>query len=202
MNEYEEDRINSNNNLEEDQDRILDWEEGLPTAADDLIPLSQLLIPPDLATAFNVSAQSSRTAIEVNRASRLTLSNLRKPNLLASINRSLPYDDPTVIDSEEGEVEEEAVIVKRARRVVWNPLLHKRFVEVVAHLGVEKAVPKAIMCLMNVEGLTRENVASHLQKYRLFLKKRISIDHHDFDQRMPPLMAPPVFGMAAAYGLQ
>ena len=33
------------------------------------------------------------------------------------------------------------------------------------------AVPKTIMHLMNVEGLTRENVASHLQKYRLQLKK-------------------------------
>ena len=33
------------------------------------------------------------------------------------------------------------------------------------------AVPKTIMQLMNVEGLTRENVASHLQKYRLYLKR-------------------------------
>jgi SHAQKYF class myb-like DNA-binding protein len=34
------------------------------------------------------------------------------------------------------------------------------------------AVPKTIMQLMNVEGLTRENVASHLQKYRLYLRQR------------------------------
>lgn len=32
----------------------------------------------------------------------------------------------------------------------------------VAQLGVDKAVPKRILDLMNVEGLTRENVASHL----------------------------------------
>ncbi|KAL7598159.1 hypothetical protein Lser_V15G26586 [Lactuca serriola] len=56
-------------------------------------------------------------------------------------------------------------------RLAWTPQLHKRFVDVVAHLGVKNAVPKTIMQWMNVEGLTRENVASHLQKYRLYLKR-------------------------------
>lgn len=56
-------------------------------------------------------------------------------------------------------------------RLVWTPELHKRFVDAVSHLGVKTAVPKTIMQLMNVEGLTRENVASHLQKYRLYLKR-------------------------------
>ena len=37
--------------------------------------------------------------------------------------------------------------------------------------GVKNAVPKTILQLMNVEGMTRENVASHLQKYRLHLKR-------------------------------
>ncbi len=37
--------------------------------------------------------------------------------------------------------------------------------------GVKNAVPKTILQMMNVEGMTRENVASHLQKYRLNLKK-------------------------------
>nr|QEX51353.1 transcription factor PCL1-like isoform X3 [Cymbidium ensifolium] len=56
-------------------------------------------------------------------------------------------------------------------RLVWTPQLHKRFVDVVTHLGTKNAVPKTIMQLMNVDGLTRENVASHLQKYRLYLKR-------------------------------
>ncbi|CAK7337171.1 unnamed protein product [Dovyalis caffra] len=37
--------------------------------------------------------------------------------------------------------------------------------------GENKAVPKRILEFMSVPGLSRENVASHLQKYRIFLKK-------------------------------
>uniref|UniRef100_A0A6N2MJ94 Two-component response regulator n=1 Tax=Salix viminalis TaxID=40686 RepID=A0A6N2MJ94_SALVM len=36
---------------------------------------------------------------------------------------------------------------------------------------ISEAVPKRILELMNVPGLTRENVASHLQKFRLYLKR-------------------------------
>ena len=56
-------------------------------------------------------------------------------------------------------------------RVVWSQELHQKFVNAVNELGIDKAVPKRILDLMEVPGLTRENVASHLQKYRLFLKR-------------------------------
>ncbi|XP_039033354.1 two-component response regulator ARR12-like isoform X1 [Hibiscus syriacus] len=56
-------------------------------------------------------------------------------------------------------------------RVVWSVELHRKFVAAVNQLGIEKAVPKRILELMNVEKLTRENVASHLQKFRLYLKR-------------------------------
>ncbi|XP_042508112.1 two-component response regulator ARR12-like isoform X2 [Macadamia integrifolia] len=56
-------------------------------------------------------------------------------------------------------------------RVVWSVELHRKFVAAVNQLGIDKAVPKRILDLMNVERLTRENVASHLQKYRLYLKR-------------------------------
>ncbi|KAI3437773.1 hypothetical protein D9Q98_000220 [Chlorella vulgaris] len=56
-------------------------------------------------------------------------------------------------------------------RVVWSVEMHQQFVDAVSQLGVDKAVPKRILDLMNVDGLTRENVASHLQKYRLYLKR-------------------------------
>ncbi|CAH2051142.1 unnamed protein product [Thlaspi arvense] len=55
---------------------------------------------------------------------------------------------------------------KRKVKVDWTPELHRRFVEAVEQLGVEKAVPSRILELMGVHCLTRHNVASHLQKYR------------------------------------
>ena len=57
-------------------------------------------------------------------------------------------------------------------RLVWTQALHQRFVEAVKSLGDRKAVPKNIMQHMAVEGLTRENVASHLQKYRLYMTRQ------------------------------
>ncbi|XP_024534380.1 two-component response regulator ARR1 isoform X1 [Selaginella moellendorffii] len=56
-------------------------------------------------------------------------------------------------------------------RVVWSVELHQQFVNAVNKLNIDKAVPKKILELMDVPGLTRENVASHLQKYRLYLKR-------------------------------
>ncbi|CAG9467081.1 unnamed protein product [Pedinophyceae sp. YPF-701] len=67
---------------------------------------------------------------------------------------------------------EEVRAVKRTR-LVWTPELHNRFVAAVNQLGIDNAVPKAILQVMNVDGLTRENVASHLQKYRLTLKRDV-----------------------------
>jgi len=74
-----------------------------------------------------------------------------------------------------GDNSDEASTQKKPR-VVWTVDLHRKFVSAVNQLGFEKAVPKRILDMMNVETLTRENVASHLQKYRLYLR-RISSSH-------------------------
>jgi SHAQKYF class myb-like DNA-binding protein len=48
-------------------------------------------------------------------------------------------------------------------QVDWTSDLHKKFVHAVEQLGVDQAIPSRILELMKVEGLTRHNVASHLQ---------------------------------------
>ncbi|PPD75686.1 hypothetical protein GOBAR_DD27374 [Gossypium barbadense] len=51
---------------------------------------------------------------------------------------------------------------QKKSRVVWSVELHRKFVSAVNQLGLEKAVPKKILDLMNVDGLTRENVATNM----------------------------------------
>ncbi|KAI0564048.1 Myb domain containing protein [Gracilaria domingensis] len=56
-------------------------------------------------------------------------------------------------------------------RLHWTPALHESFLAAVEKLGIDNAVPTSIIREMGVEGLSRENVASHLQKHRSSLKK-------------------------------
>ncbi|TKY74782.1 Two-component response regulator ARR12 [Spatholobus suberectus] len=74
-------------------------------------------------------------------------------------------------EEQENDNDNEDPSTQKKPRVVWSVELHRKFVAAVNQLGIDKAVPKKILDLMNVEKLTRENVASHLQKYRLYLKR-------------------------------
>ncbi|XP_010549603.2 PREDICTED: putative two-component response regulator ARR19, partial [Tarenaya hassleriana] len=72
---------------------------------------------------------------------------------------------------EENKGEETAASKKN--RMTWTDDLHQKFLQAVNVIGIEKAVPKTILkCMqeMKVQGLSRNNVASHLQKYRLNLQ--------------------------------
>ncbi|MCO5578055.1 hypothetical protein L7F22_031893 [Adiantum nelumboides] len=60
----------------------------------------------------------------------------------------------------------------RKPRRCWSPELHQRFLSALNHLGgCQVATPKQIRELMNVEGLTNDEVKSHLQKFRLHMRR-------------------------------
>ncbi|CAM8888271.1 unnamed protein product [Rhodiola kirilowii] len=93
---------------------------------------------------------------------------------------------------------------RKKMKVDWTSDLHKKFVQAVEQLGIDQAIPSRILELMKVEGLTRHNVASHLQKYRMHRKhalpkreeRRISLRPKDTMQssyyyQHKPIMAYP-----------
>ncbi|KAL5099451.1 hypothetical protein RYX36_003778 [Vicia faba] len=56
-------------------------------------------------------------------------------------------------------------------RLSWTPQLHQQFVNAVNQLGLDEAKPRKILKIMDICGLTTAQVASHLQKYRDYLKR-------------------------------
>ncbi|XP_047050470.1 transcription factor HHO3-like [Lolium rigidum] len=65
---------------------------------------------------------------------------------------------------------------RKARRC-WSPELHRRFVAALQRLGgPHVATPKQIRDMMKVDGLTNDEVKSHLQKYRLHTRRTSNSD--------------------------
>jgi len=81
---------------------------------------------------------------------------------------------PYVVRMDFSPVEKQIVEIKRTARsqkLMWTPQLHLFFLDALSELGMS-AVPKQVHLKMNVEGLTRENVASHLQKFRQRMRRK------------------------------
>ncbi|CAI9752829.1 unnamed protein product [Fraxinus pennsylvanica] len=65
-----------------------------------------------------------------------------------------------------------SLLQQRKQRRCWSPELHKSFVNALHQLGGEHAAtPKQIREFMNVDGLTNDEIKSHLQKHRLHIRK-------------------------------
>ncbi|CAN7010458.1 unnamed protein product [Brassica rapa subsp. trilocularis] len=100
---------------------------------------------------------------------------LPSPNRLMPLSQSQPMPSQLQLPSpqanfsaDRGSGDEPARTLRRPRKI-WTPQLHQRFLDAIEHLGISDATPKTITEFMNVEGLTRWSVASHLQIYRLQL---------------------------------
>ncbi|CAA2994839.1 two-component response regulator ARR14-like [Olea europaea subsp. europaea] len=73
------------------------------------------------------------------------------------------------VTSDENDIVENGRKSKKKVRKVWTQWtqeLHDKFVDAIIELGEGRCYPKEILELMNVPGLTRMQVASHLQKCR------------------------------------
>ncbi|KAK6921779.1 SANT/Myb domain [Dillenia turbinata] len=71
-----------------------------------------------------------------------------------------------------GRKEEKEGQSQRKPRRCWSPELHRRFLHALQQLGgAHVATPKQIRELMKVDGLTNDEVKSHLQKYRLHTRR-------------------------------
>ncbi|KAL9389473.1 hypothetical protein Peur_018078 [Populus x canadensis] len=75
---------------------------------------------------------------------------------------------------------------QRKQRRCWSPELHRRFLHSLQQLGgSHAATPKQIRELMKVDGLTNDEVKSHLQKYRLHTRRPSPTIHNNSSQQAP-----------------
>ncbi|KAK4367707.1 hypothetical protein RND71_011499 [Anisodus tanguticus] len=87
-------------------------------------------------------------------------------------------DEETSTDQSRGE----SCPPRKKNRMRWSKELHHKFLDAYYQLEVDnldKVVPKRILEIMNEPGITREKVASHLQKFRNGLKKQTAIVNQD-----------------------
>lgn len=76
---------------------------------------------------------------------------------------------------------------QRKQRRCWSPELHRRFLHALQQLGGSHvATPKQIRELMKVDGLTNDEVKSHLQKYRLHTRRPSPSSIHNNNNQQPP----------------
>lgn len=81
------------------------------------------------------------------------------------------HEDSQTISTNNGITTTTSQTHRKARRC-WSPDLHRRFVSALQILGGSQvATPKQIRELMKVDGLTNDEVKSHLQKYRLHTRR-------------------------------
>ncbi|XP_030471829.1 transcription factor HHO3-like [Syzygium oleosum] len=96
---------------------------------------------------------------------------------------------------------------QRKQRRCWSTELHRRFLQALQQLGgPHVATPKQIREVMKVDGLTNDEVKSHLQKYRLHTRRPSPNNGHNNANAQAPQfvvvggiwMQPPDFAAVTA----
>ncbi|CAL0312106.1 unnamed protein product [Lupinus luteus] len=144
----------------------------LPFSSYTSIPVTTMVLPP---------TKEEKEDTTMNRLSLLTppppaVKNLREgcssSGSRTNSNRALSSSPPMAQPSlRTGSLQQQQLASRKQRRC-WSPELHRRFVNALQKLGGSQvATPKQIRELMQVDGLTNDEVKSHLQKYRLHTRR-------------------------------
>ncbi|GAV59162.1 Myb_DNA-binding domain-containing protein, partial [Cephalotus follicularis] len=100
--------------------------------------------------------------------------------------RTVLHSATTSSSSGNSQREEKETQANRKQRRCWSPELHRRFVHALQQLGgSHAATPKQIRELMKVDGLTNDEVKSHLQKYRLHTRRPSQTVHSNSNSQAP-----------------
>uniref|UniRef100_A0A1J3E588 Transcription factor PCL1 n=1 Tax=Noccaea caerulescens TaxID=107243 RepID=A0A1J3E588_NOCCA len=92
--------------------------------------------------------------------------------MMETVKRDESMGKDPMTNGGEGRKREAEKDERRKQRRCWSSQLHRRFLNALQHLGgPHVATPKQIRELMKVDGLTNDEVKSHLQKYRLHARR-------------------------------
>ncbi|XP_023530102.1 transcription factor HHO6-like [Cucurbita pepo subsp. pepo] len=160
----------------------------LATAADDRFPPCRNKNEERLFVGFKSSSSAFPAMAAVNKQEKmespmcalsLVTPSLKNPKqelgscvLGSSGNRATLASAPDALSNLRTVLPPQHQQPARKQRRCWSPELHRRFVNALQQLGGSQvATPKQIREMMQVDGLTNDEVKSHLQKYRLHTRR-------------------------------
>lgn len=134
-----------------------------------------------------------------NKTSELLSKGQPSPTGVAAVSSNAATVTSNNVENSKRDEKEE----KRKQRRCWSQELHKRFLKALQQLGgADCATPKQIREVMNVDGLTNDEVKSHLQKYRLHTRRPSSTNNESANSQTaaPFVLVGNIFVQQQEYG--